>query len=81
MNDAAVRARTESGAQQEFVTAKEAAERYRVSEQFFAVRRIKKGKYGRSDGPPWIKVGRRVVYHLPTLDRYFAERGQCAGRL
>ena len=57
----------------EFLTAREAAERYRVSEHFFAVRRMK-GKQARSDGPPWIRVGRRIVYRLSTLEQFFTER-------
>ena len=58
----------------EYGTEKQAAARYGVNPSFFSKRRLKT-QNARPDGVPYMRVGRRIVYHFPTLDEFFAKRG------
>ena len=52
----------------EYLNTRQAAAYTGMSRQWFDIARMK------GDGPPFIKVGRAVRYHKPTLDAWLAER-------
>lgn len=57
------------GARSPLLSARDAAEYLGLSVQTLA-----KARCLASDGPPYIKLGRRVLYAREDLDRYVAER-------
>lgn len=52
----------------EYLTTPQAAEYVGMSRQWFDIARVK------GDGPPFVKIGRAVRYHRPTLDKWLKAR-------
>ena len=54
-----------------YLTTSEAANYLRMSKQFLEIARH------RGNGPSYIKLGRAVRYHRPTLDNWMLKRQRC----
>jgi len=51
----------------------EAAGYIAMSRSFLAISRMEGNRDGRTPGPPYVKVGRRVLYLKADLDAWLAE--------